>query len=446
MKYDIEKVKSIFITNGLILDSVDYKNTQTKLECHDSYGFKYETTVGSLFAGKKPNKYSKYNKFTIENIQMVLDKETDGVKILSKEYINNRQKILFLCSCGKEYQMNVLSFVSGKKRYCNYCAKSKRYDGLSDYTMEIKNKCQEINCTLLTHERIVRTNQVFEYICNKHKDSGILTSSYDKFMSRKTGCKLCGIISRGEKHRTPIDNIKSLLIEKGFTYVNHDYVRYGNGSNKIRIHCLCNNHKNKGIQYISYDNLKNNKKGCIYCIGRGRTKDSLQSECDILCNNVTIVDFNSYVDVIAKCNKCGYEWRTKGVNLTQGHSCPHCNMSSYEKKIESILKNNNIVYRTQYKIADCKDISHLPFDFYLPDYNAVIEVDGQGHFKPTNFRGISDEKAIITYSITQKHDKIKDSFCKSHNISMIRLPYYILDDKSIDNEKYVLERINKIPL
>lgn len=60
------------------------------------------------------------------------------MKILEENINNNRTKMKFLCSCGKEFYMPLTQFVTDGKRYCNSCAKSKRYDGVFDYNAVIK--------------------------------------------------------------------------------------------------------------------------------------------------------------------------------------------------------------------------------------------------------------------------------------------------------------------
>ena len=73
------------------------------------------------------------------------------------------------------------------------------------------------------------------------------------------------------------------------------------------------------------------------------------------------------------------------------------------------------------KFNDCKNKegnSMLPFDFYLHDLNTIIEYDGEHHFKPVPYWG-GEEK----FKITQQNDKIKNEYCKQHNIHIIRLNY-----------------------
>lgn len=60
----------------------------------------------------------------------------------------------------------------------------------------------------------------------------------------------------------------------------------------------------------------------------------------------------------------------------------------------------------------------LPFDFYLPTQNTLIEFDGEQHFK-ISF-GQSEEKLILQ----KQYDKIKTEWCLRNNISLIRVPYF----------------------
>ena len=438
--YDIESAKNIFLSKGLFLDEEKYQNTQTKMQCHDSDYFKYLVSLDSLLTGRMPYKYSKFNPFSIHNIQMVLDNETDGVKILSKVFHNSLEKMEYQCSCGEIFKMDNSQFVSGK-RYCNHCAKSKRYDGKTDYNALIKDKCNRLGYILLT-ESIYRSSDKIEYICIKHKDKEVQITTPNRMLNQNQGCKYCGIESRGKKHRTSIEEIKALLNEKNFEYIDHDYMRRKNGSKKIRIHCLCKNHREKGVQYLDYGNLKKNKVGCIYCKGLGRTKESLQKEFYNANKRITILEFVDYTNITVKCDKCGNVWNTTGVNINSGHGCPRCNMSNYEKRVENSLVCNGIRYVTQYKFDDCRDILPLPFDFYLPELNTLIEVDGQGHYMPVNFNGVSNEKAQQSHQLTVFHDKLKTEYCNKKDIKLLRIPYFDLDNKDVVLDDYILEKLN----
>ena len=112
--------------------------------------------------------------------------------------------------------------------------------------------------------------------------------------------------------------------------------------------------------------------------------------------------------------------------------CRKCHPNSKgEQKIKNILKNNQIKYIEQYQFTDCKNVNKLSFDFYLPSYNCCIEYDGIQHFEKTKFSHDSFEER-------QKRDKIKNDYCKNHNIKLVRIPYWDFDKI---NRDYLLEKI-----
>lgn len=119
-----------------------------------------------------------------------------------------------------------------------------------------------------------------------------------------------------------------------------------------------------------------------------------------------------------RCLIDGYEWYTDPENLLTGRGCPKCNKSHGEKEIAAWLKDHGIKYDEQKSFDDCRDKRPLPFDFYLPERNIVIEYDGAQHYRPIELFGGGEgyEKRIY-------HDKIKDEYCKENNLTILRIPY-----------------------
>ena len=137
-----------------------------------------------------------------------------------------------------------------------------------------------------------------------------------------------------------------------------------------------------------------------------------------------------------KCKIHGQEFYMTPYNILEGkNGCTQCYMSKGENKIGQYLTSNNIDYCMYYKFDDCKDQRALPFDFYLPDYNILIEYDGEQHYHPVNYGGISDEEANKNFNVVQKHDRIKTNYCKQHGIPLIRIPYF-----EYDNIENILEQ------
>lgn len=135
---------------------------------------------------------------------------------------------------------------------------------------------------------------------------------------------------------------------------------------------------------------------------------------------------------------CGNVVYRTSAELKRFYSCGCLqNKSIMEEYVKNILNENKIEYIPQKRFDDCKDTYPLPFDFYLPKYNAIIECDGRQHFEPVEFFGGEEN-----FKIVQKHDQIKNNYCLTNNIKIIRLPYTLsFDDikNTILNEIKILE-------
>lgn len=108
----------------------------------------------------------------------------------------------------------------------------------------------------------------------------------------------------------------------------------------------------------------------------------------------------------------------------QGHGCPFCKFSKGEAKISSYLRNNNISYK--YNSVCLPFLNKLRPDFYLPDYNLVIEYDGRQHFEAIDYFG-GKERLIQQ----QKEDALKTKLCEENDVTIIRIPY--TNYKNIEN-------------
>lgn len=109
-------------------------------------------------------------------------------------------------------------------------------------------------------------------------------------------------------------------------------------------------------------------------------------------------------------------------HMTAGQGCPICKESKGELRISKYLNINQIKYEREKKFNGCIGIKNkLPFDFYLPEYNILIEYDGKQHFKP--------EWGVKSFVEIKRNDEIKTEYAKNHNIELIRISFL---DKNIE--------------
>lgn len=126
-------------------------------------------------------------------------------------------------------------------------------------------------------------------------------------------------------------------------------------------------------------------------------------------------------------------------NIISGYTCFLCHledaMSHGERMAESIFQKHNIKFESQKRFDDCRDKYTLPFDFYLPDYNLIVEIMGEQHERPVEYFG--GEEAFIK---CVAHDKIKRNYLKSNNIDILDVWYYEFDNM----ENLILNKIQQI--
>ncbi|QSJ04110.1 hypothetical protein vBSscSF1_39 [Staphylococcus phage vB-SscS-F1] len=139
---------------------------------------------------------------------------------------------------------------------------------------------------------------------------------------------------------------------------------------------------------------------------------------------------NMNTKVLVKHIECGNEWMvnpSKMIHLNRG--CPECKLSHGEEFIRMYLKNNNINYIKEKRFNDCRNTLPLPFDFYIPYYNIVIEYHGKQHYKRIDFFG-GDEG----FNQRKVNDKIKKDYCIKKGIKYIELDYTLNNYEKVENK------------
>ena len=134
---------------------------------------------------------------------------------------------------------------------------------------------------------------------------------------------------------------------------------------------------------------------------------------------------NTDTEVIITCPIHGDFPQTPYIHhISRKQGCSKCKSSKGETIIRNFLIKHNIEFEEQKRFKDCKDKRPLPFDFYIPQYNLCIEYDGKQHFVPYDFAyKMTEEQKLKNFNYIQSHDQIKNNYCKSHNINLLRIKY-----------------------
>ena len=323
-------------------------------------------------------RWNNYSKKWYTDRGYIFTHNHDEFDVLAKDLMpSSKVRINVICDyCGEEYDSLYYAVIYGRKAYpkdaCSHCASKKsseinREKRAKKYIGQARQICDEMGYALLTTED--EFTDVKMQIQFVCSIHGNQSMMLDNFL-RGHRCTQCGRENVGDALRH-----------------NQDYVK----------ECIESVNGNKWLNYGEYI---------------GSYEHNLIIQCS--CGNIFTTCFSNYIRA--------------GVNTC--YSCS-CKESSGEKLIRNFLENNNIYYEQEKRFEDCKDKKSLPFDFYVPDYNLIIEFDGQHHFE--------DIRGELNHKTTVKHDKLKNEYCTSHNINLLRIPYW--DGHNIDNilkEKFSL--------
>ena len=195
--------------------------------------------------------------------------------------------------------------------------------------------------------------------------------------------------------------------------------------------------------------------GCLKCLHDDNIERQKHKTADVIelgnLLGITIVNPEEYIDYYAInlkciCNKCGDIYLTSYQLLSQEKCliCPKCSKaeSHGETKVRLYLEKCGIDFVPQKRFDDCRTTVPLPFDFYIPEFNTIVEYDGEGHYYPVDFGG---HDGTDTFERTVQNDAIKNQYCKKHNIELIRIPYWDYDNiEKILDEKLFTQRYSLV--
>jgi hypothetical protein len=239
------------------------------------------------------------------------------------------------------------------------------------------------------------------------------------------GCSVCNSVRGGEKLRKSHSQFVSELFEKyPNLIVNNKYVTM---HHNINFTCLdCHNTFDRIAADIFYDG------GCPVCnvnnLPQRQPKTLEQFLIDLQQINKDISYIDGYTKassrVHVKCNMCEYEWSPIGTSLTSGTGCPVCNMSHGERKIKDYLSSHMYSYMPQQTFFGLVGVGggDLSYDFYIPDYNVLIEFQGEYH------DGTAKIQTEAEFIRQQEHDRRKRQYAEEHNIGLLEIWYYEYND------------------
>lgn len=388
----------------------------------------------------------------------------DGKEITidGKNKKKNKVYIRVKCPyCGSEYDIILKNFVRGNKctNCCNSYENSFAYhiqmelgEGLNKYWDWKKN---ELNPYLIS--KAITNKQVW-IKCDKkdYHDSYKTTTAHFKEGKRCPYCCNQKVHPKDSFGQWLIDTYGKDAIKKYWSPKNTlDPFKIAPKSTNRKIWILCQDkdyHNDNGGYLVTPSHFIRENSRCPYCSHKNHKMiHKLDSFGSLYPEKVKYWSLNnkkSPFEVAPMSNKkykficqeCGKEFERSLLHLNRyknGVYCNECNCSQLEHLTKDILNKYKINYDVQVKYNNLIGLGggNLSYDFYLPDYNLLIECQGIQHekFTPAFHTTKKDFKKQL------EHDKRKKEYAKQNNINLLEIWYY-----DIDNIEEIL--INKLNL
>jgi len=264
----------------------------------------------------------------------------------------------------------------------------------------------------------IRSDKKVIIICPEHGD--FLKKPADLLIRK--GCPTCGRILGSLSKRS-----KNYLIK--YT-LNHEEEYYDpvfldeNLDKRMLIFCnIC------GKPFISIKSNFISGCGCPYCCSiifskmRMFTKEQFIEKSEKIHGKhfdySRVVYKGKSIKVEIGCPICGnYFWQTPEAHWKKC-GCQFCKMSVPEQRIYNYLKNNNISFEYEIEFPDLRDKNNLSYDFYIKDYNLLIEYNGEQHYSQKAFG-----KNRKDFLLQKHHDWLKRKYAKKNSFNFLAIPYW----------------------
>lgn len=223
------------------------------------------------------------------------------------------------------------------------------------------------------------------------------------------------------------NDIVALFNERGYILLSTEYVNA-----KTKLEYLCPEHLDEGVQGITYGNLKAGF-GCKFC-GFERTTTARRAPFEyvkeVFAKNDMILLEQEYVNANQPLKYICKHHPEMGVQykcLANAHKqhCPYCHKNKGESAIRTYLVEHDIKFIPQKTYDNLYGVNggKLSYDFLLPEYNLLIEFQGEQHETPIEFFGGEDQ-----FKIQQEHDYRKREYAKQYKINLLEIWYYDLNN------------------
>jgi very-short-patch-repair endonuclease len=352
-------------------------------------------------------------------------------------------KYIFHCNCGHEIIISPNKIYSSNY-WCSYCCEPSK---------ELCNdeKCKYcFNKSFASHEKSkywsnkneLMPRQVFKSSSKKYIfDCIVCYHSFESVLSNITS-KDCWCSYCSNRQLCECGDCVSCF-DKSFA--SHEKSQYWSNKNELMPRQVFKQSNNKYIFNCECEHeieiSPNNNTWCVFCANKKLCNEDNCKKCfdKSFASNEKSKYWSNKNELIPRqvfnksskkcwftCNKT-HTFCSTLAHIAERKWCPFCVNKTETKLYEKIQPLYSTII-TQFKQEWCKKLSYLPFDFCIPEYKIIIELDGPQHFRQISNWSSPEEQF--------ENDKYKEKCANDNGYSVIR---FLQEDVFYDTYDWVKE-------
>jgi len=361
---------------------------------------------------------NKQGYYTNEQIYDIISKGYPTLELLTypngpKEYVTVRCK-----KCGHEHSCKAQTLLYGSSG-CPKC------DHLTKPELrKFREQLYLIKVNVL-HPNVEVSGEYYNQKSIMHFKNTDCAHEWDTYADsilHNSCCPICAVERRGISQRLSNDSFVDRI--KGKSPNIMLLSEYKTAKDYIDCECLVCHHKWKARGYNLHTGF-----GCPNCANKrvGDSSRATQAYFERRLKEAipTAIPVGKYINsktpVEIECGECHKIYNGIPFNLYKGEGCPYCNMPHGERMIRNYLDANNILYTfgKRYDGLFGPRGGNLSYDFYLKEYDALVEFQGEQHDHPVDKFGGQSQ-----FEIQQEHDRLKREYASQYNIPLLEIWYY----------------------
>lgn len=349
-------------------------------------------------------------------------------------FLYSKKLALFNCNkCNHVFETNIGS-ITNMNSWCNYCSNNFLCENEDCKDCFGKSFASHNKVEFWSNKNKLKPRQVFKstgdkYLFDCNKCNHEFEIRLNSIITNYSWCPYCCIPTK----KLCENNECELCFNKSFA--SHEKSIYWSNKNNIKPREIpkssgkiflfdCNNcnhefilsldsinSKNQWCQYCNSYKLCDNK-NCKKCFNKSFASDPKVIYWSIK-NDLKPREVSKFSDknIIFNCNNCTNEYTSI---LSHKTGCTNCKHKTELKLFNWLKENyNEFTIEKQVKFEWCKNITYLPFDFYIKQLKLIIELDGPQHFKQiSNWQSPEEAK---------KTDNKKNKLALDNGYLMIRI-------------------------